>query len=157
VPLTVFHLCPAFQEETDFLLSTNQRCQSSGHGNINVWSGASIWGTADATALANGMGNKLTFVIVMDCLNGYFQDPALLSLSEAFLKAPGGGAVAVFASSGRTITVGQRQMELELYRQLYGAQPITVGDAIKIAKAASGDIDVRTTWIYFGDPSIKIR
>jgi hypothetical protein len=128
----------------------------SGHGNVNVWSGSAVWGTSDASALANGM-NKLTFVVVMDCLNGYFQDPSLLSLSEAFLKAPNGGAVATFASSGLTTTFGQRQMELELYRQLYGAQPITVGDAIKIAKGASADIDVRRTWIYFGDPAIKIR
>lgn len=127
----------------------------SGHGNVDVWASSSIFRSADATALTNG--NKLSFVVVMDCLNGYFHDPFLLSLSEAFLKAPNGGAVAAFASSGLTTTYGQRQMELELYRQLYGAQPIALGDAIKIAKAASEDIDVRRTWIYFGDPSIKIR
>jgi hypothetical protein len=128
----------------------------SGHGNVDVWTGASIFTTDHALALTNG-NNKLSFVVVMDCLNGYFQDPSLLSLSEAFLKAPNGGAVAAFASSGLTTTFGQRQMELQLYTSLYGAQPITLGDAIKIAKAASGDIDVRTTWIFFGDPSIKIR
>jgi len=126
----------------------------SGHGNVDVWSGAAIFTSANATALNN---SKLPFVIVMDCLNGYYNDPTLLSLAEAFLKAPNGGAVAAFASSGLTTTFGQRQMELELYRQLYGSQPITLGDAIKIAKSASGDIDVRRTWIYFGDPSIKIR
>ena len=128
----------------------------SGHGNVDVWTGASIFTTDHALALTNG-NNKLSFVVVMDCLNGYFQDPSLLSLSEAFLKAPNGGAVAAFASSGLTTTFGQRQMELQLYTSLYGSQPITLGDAIKIAKAASGDIDVRTTWIFFGDPSIKIR
>ncbi|HEY6230921.1 MAG TPA: C25 family cysteine peptidase [Pyrinomonadaceae bacterium] len=127
----------------------------SGHGNVDIWSGASIFSSANATALTNG--NKLPFVIVMDCLNGYYNDPILLSLAEAFLKAPQGGAIATFASSGLTTTFGQRQMELELYRQLYGSQPIALGDAIKIAKTASGDIDVRRTWIYFGDPSIKIR
>ena len=93
----------------------------------------------------------------MDCLNGYFHDPNLLSLSEAFMKAPGGGAVATFASSGLTTTFGQRQMELELYRQLYGSTVMGLGDAIKIAKAASSDIDVQRTWIFFGDPSMKIR
>ena len=127
----------------------------SGHGNVDVWSGASVFTAANATALTNG--NKLPFVIVMDCLNGYFHDPRLLSLSEAFLLAPNGGAVAAFASSGLTTTAGQRQMELQLYASLYGSQPIAVGDAIKIAKAASTDIDVRRTWIYFGDPSLKIR
>jgi len=128
----------------------------SGHGNINVWTGGGIFNTTDASALTNGL-NNLSFVVVMDCLNGYFQDPGLLSLSEAFLKAPNGGAVAAFASSGLTTTFGQRQMELELYTQLYGGTPIALGDAIKTAKAASGDIDVRATWILFGDPSIKIR
>jgi hypothetical protein len=127
----------------------------SGHGNVDVWSGASIFTSANASALTNG--NKLPFVIVMDCLNGYFHDPNLLSLSEAFLLAPNGGAVAAFASSGLTSTPGQRQMELQLYSSLYGGQSIAVGDAIKTAKAATQDVDVRRTWIYFGDPSIKIR
>lgn len=128
----------------------------SGHGNVNVWGSSSIFLNANAMALTNGM-NKLTFVVVMDCLNGYFQDPGLQSLSESFLKAPNGGAVGAFASSGLTTTFGQRQMELELYRQLYGGQSIAMGDAVKIAKAESGDRDVRATWILFGDPTIKIR
>jgi hypothetical protein len=127
----------------------------SGHGNVDVWSGATIFTAVNARALTNG--NKLSFVIVMDCLNGYFQEPRLESMSEAFVRAPAGGAVAAFASSGLTVTYGQRQMELELYRQLYSAQSIALGDAIKIAKAATTDIDVRHTWIYFGDPSVKIR
>ena len=109
----------------------------------------------DALALQNG--NKLSFVVVMDCLNGYFQDPVLLSLAEAFLKAPQGGAVAAFASSGLTIAQGQHDMGRELYTQLYGTSPIALGDAIKIAKGATFDIDVKRTWIFFGDPSMKIR
>ncbi|HKP47409.1 MAG TPA: C25 family cysteine peptidase, partial [Pyrinomonadaceae bacterium] len=129
----------------------------SGHGNVDVWSGASIFTSNNALALTNGA--KLPLVIVMDCLNGYFHEAngALLSMSEAFLKAPNGGAVAAFASSGLTSTPGQREMELELYRQLYGSQPIALGDAIHLAKNASSDIDVKRTWIYFGDPSLKIR
>jgi type IV secretory pathway protease TraF len=129
----------------------------TGHGNVNVWTGASIFKSEDATALTNG--NKLSFVVVMDCLNGLFQDPLLLSLSEALLEAPQGGAVAAFASSGRTFPDGQHEMSQQLYTSIYGsgAQPIALGDAIKIAKGQTNDIDVRRTWIYFGDPSIKIR
>ncbi len=128
----------------------------SGHGTLDSWASSVIFTTAQALALTQGT-DKLPFVIVMDCLNGYFQAPNVLSLSEAFVKAPSGGAIAVFASSGLTTTPGQREMELELYRQLYGPQIIPVGDAIRIAKAESGDIDVRRTWILFGDPSMKIR
>ena len=65
--------------------------------------------------------------------------------------------MAAFASSGLTFPDGQHQMSEQLYTLLYGAQPIALGDAIKIAKGATGDIDVRRTWIFFGDPSLKIR
>lgn len=128
----------------------------SGHGNVDVWTSNSLFMASDALALTNGT-DKLSFVVVMDCLNGYFQDPALLSLSEAFLKAPNGGAVAAFASSGLTIAQGQHDMGHELYTQLYGGAPIALGDAIKLAKAATFDIDVKRTWIFFGDPSLKVR
>ncbi len=127
----------------------------TGHGNVDVWSGAAIFKAADAAALTNG--SNLSFVVVMDCLNGYFQDPGLLSLSEALLEAPQGGAVAAFASSGLTLPDGQHEMSQQLYSLIYGAQPIALGDAIKSAKNATNDIDVRRTWIFFGDPSMKIR
>jgi hypothetical protein len=130
----------------------------TGHGNVDVWSGAAIFKSADAAALTNlTNGNKLSFVVVMDCLNGYFQDPSLLSLSEALLGAPQGGAVAAFASSGLTLPDGQHEMSQQLYSLIFGAQPIALGDAIKTAKNATNDIDVRRTWIFFGDPSLKIR
>jgi hypothetical protein len=130
----------------------------SGHGNVDVWTGANLFTSTDAKALTNG--NKLSFVVVMDCLNGYFHSPSpnFDSMSEAFLKAPGGGAVAAFASSGLTIAQGQHVMSEELYHQIYGLpQTPTLGDAIKVAKTATFDIDVKRTWIFFGDPSMKIR
>ena len=126
----------------------------AGHGNIDVWSSAGIFHSSEAMGLGN---NHLPFVVVMDCLNGYFQDAGILSLSEAWLRAPNGGAVAAFASSGLTIAQGQHDMGHELYTQLYSGAPMPLGDAIKIAKAATFDIDVKRTWIFFGDPSIKIR
>ena len=126
----------------------------TGHGNVDVWTGGGIFRSPDALALTNS--NALTFVVVMDCLNGYFQDPLLFSLSEALLKS-NGGAVAAFASSGLTLPDGQHQMALQLYSLIYGSQPISLGDAIKASKSATTDIDVKRTWVYFGDPSIKIR
>jgi hypothetical protein len=126
----------------------------SGHGNVNVW-GGSIFTATDAAALTNG--NRLPFVVVMDCLNGYFADPSLQSLSEAFLQAPNGGAVASFASSGLTIPDGQHEMGLRMFQLLYGGASIPIGDASRQAKAATTDRDVRRTWILLGDPTLKIR
>ncbi len=129
----------------------------SGHGNVNTWTDGSIFTSDLAVSLSNG--DKLPLVVVMDCLNGYFHEPSqdFSGLAEALLQAPNGGAVAAFASSGLTIPDGQHAMVLELYRILYGSQTVTLGEAIKAAKTATSDIDVRRTWIFFGDPSMKIR
>jgi Peptidase family C25 len=126
----------------------------SGHGNVNVWRG-SIFTANDAMSLTNG--NRTSFVVVMDCLNGYFADPALKSLAESLLAAPNGGAVATFASSGLTIPDGQHEMGLRMFQLLYGASPIAIGDAGRQAKSATNDMDVRRTWILLGDPTLKIR
>jgi hypothetical protein len=142
----------------------------SGHGNVDAWAGncadplpgdpshtLPVFGSGDAQALTNG--NKLSVVVVMDCLNGYFQepDPTFSGLAEAFLQAPNGGAVATFASSGSTIPEGQHEMSTQLFTLLYGAQPIALGDAIKNSKSFTNDMDVRRTWVFFGDPSMRIR
>jgi hypothetical protein len=134
----------------------------SGHGNVDIW-GGSIFATDDSSAagghgaMSLTNGNKLPFVVVMDCLNGYFADPRLQSLAEALVKAPNGGAVASFASSGLTIPDGQHQMGEQMLHLLYDGAPIAIGDASRQSKSATSDQDVRRTWILFGDPTMKIR
>lgn len=127
----------------------------SGHGSVDVWTGAPIFNTSDAMGLTNG--NKLPLVIVMDCLNGYFIAPPIDCISEALMKAPNGGAVASFSSSGLTIPTGQHEMGQQLFSLLYSGPPIALGDATRQAKAATSDLDVRRSWILFGDPTMRIR
>jgi hypothetical protein len=127
----------------------------SGHGNVDVWTGAPIFSASDAAGLTNGA--KLPLVIVMDCLNGYFMSPPIDCLSEALMKAPNGGAIATFSSSGLTEPTGQHQMGQKLFQLLYSGPPIALGDATRQAKAATTDFDVQRTWILLGDPTMKIR
>ncbi len=86
-----------------------------------------------------------------------FHDVYTESLSEALFKADGGGAVAVWTSSGMTEPEGQAMMNKELFRLLFNGESITLGEAVKRAKAATNDPDVRRTWILFGDPTIKLK
>jgi hypothetical protein len=137
----------------------------SGHGNTNIW-GGSIFATDDSLAVGGHgamsltNGNKLPFLVVMDCLNGFFTvpQPSGQSLAEAVVKAPNGGAVASFASSGLTIPDGQHQMGQVMFDLLYGhPATIPIGDASRQSKIFTSDQDVRRTWILFGDPTMKIR
>jgi hypothetical protein len=125
-----------------------------GHGSVELWS-TGYFGSGTASTLTNG--NRLPFVVAMNCLNGYYHDLFTESLAEALLKNPNGGAVGVWASSALSGASGQLAVNLEFNRQVFGATPITIGDAILLAKQASSNQDVRRTWILFGDPTMKLK
>jgi hypothetical protein len=126
-----------------------------GHGSVEVWAGG-LLDSSDATALTNLP--YLPFVVSMTCLNGYFVDDAYgESLATALMKAPAGGAIAVWASSGLTESPGQASLDTALIRALYGNPPPTLGEAAAAAKRAVSDMDVRRTWILFGDPATKLQ
>jgi hypothetical protein len=125
-----------------------------GHGSIEIWRG-NILTSDDAEGLINGM--RLPFFVNMTCLNGYFQDPYSETLGEALLKAKGGGAVAVWTSSGLTEPDKQAVMNKELIKLLFNGQSVTLGEATAKAKASVSDQDIRKTWILFGDPSTRLQ
>jgi hypothetical protein len=54
---------------------------------------------------------------------------------------------------------GQSVMNQEIYRQLFNAgnAGLTLGEATTRAKAAIDDLDIRRTWVLFGDPTTKLR
>lgn len=126
-----------------------------GHGSVDVWTGSGLLNDSNAMTLTNG--DRLSLFVMMTCLNGYAHDVYIDSLAEATLKAENGGAVAVWASSGFTEPEPQFAMNSEFYRQLFGTQPVRLGEAVRRAKQATSDLDVRRTWILFGDPTMRIR
>jgi hypothetical protein len=150
---------PSAQVKTDIINGINLGplvVNYAGHGSTDVWTGASILSSTDAAALTNG--NRLPFFISMTCLNGRFQDSNRVSLAEALMKSANGGGVAVWASSGLTEPDAQSQMDQQLMRLLFAdGQSSTLGDAVRGAKHATNDKDVRRTWILFGDPTMRIR
>jgi hypothetical protein len=125
-----------------------------GHGAATLWRG-DVLTASDADSLTNG--SALPFVVGMTCLNGYFHTPYYESLAEALLKAQNGGAAAIWTSSGLTDPAGQLQMNKGLVQLLFNGQGLTLGEAAAQAKAATSDMDVRRSWILFGDPTTKLK
>lgn len=124
----------------------------AGHGSVEMWNGE-VLTSGDAYTLTNQ--NWLPLIVIMDCLSGYFADLYTESLAEALMKAGTGGAVGVWASSGLSEPSNQAVMNRALYWYLF--QPnMTVGEAIMRAKFMTGDVDVRRTWEYFGDPTLRM-
>jgi Peptidase family C25/Putative Ig domain/Ig-like domain from next to BRCA1 gene/Matrixin len=125
-----------------------------GHGSMNVWRG-NLLTNDEALQLQNG--KRLTFFLMMNCLNGYFVTPNMDSLAEALLRADGGGAVAVWASTSVTYPNNQSVIGQQLYRELFSKHSVRLGDAVLSAKARVSDLDVRRSWILFADPTMQLR
>ena len=124
-----------------------------GHGSVEIWQYPGFFGRHDALALQNG--ERLPLVVAMTCLNGYFHDVWQESLAEGLLRAPNGGAAAVWTLS--SLTYLHHQMPAN--RALIGALTAgsTFGEATVAAQRATPDRDVRNTLLLFGDPSMRMQ
>lgn len=131
-----------------------------GHGSVGVWTGDGILSVGDVASLTNG--ERLPLFVMTTCLNGSYMELGSDSLAEALVKAPQGGGIAAWASSGLTEPSGQVLVSQALYQSLFsgvtnGPLPIRLGDAIRIAKGSTSDPDIRRTWILIGDPTMKVK
>ncbi|MBS1790770.1 MAG: hypothetical protein JST85_23845 [Acidobacteria bacterium] len=124
-----------------------------GHGSFDLWNG-DILTVTDAAALQNG--NKPTVYVMMTCLTGYFLEPGAESLAETLLKNTTGGALAVWAGTGYTEPDPQELMDKAVFSKLFIPGQI-LGDAVRQAKSVTTDRDTRLTWVFFGDPTMRLR
>lgn len=126
-----------------------------GHGSSVAWSNGNYFRVADAAALTN---DRLSLYLLMTCLNGYTHDVNGDSLAESLIKSQG-GAYAVWVSSGVTHTTGQMQISRAATELIFrtGDRPLRLGEIVRAAKSATGDADIRRTWMLIGDPTMFVR
>jgi hypothetical protein len=126
-----------------------------GHGSEQEWSGNKIFDTDTVSSLTNG--SQLPVFLIMDCLNGFFQDVYMQPLGVTLMLASNGGAVAVLASSGLNQPSPQTNLDALVVQNALTTKGATLGDAIVKAKQQIGDPDVRRTFILFGDPAMQVK
>jgi len=126
-----------------------------GHGSEEQWSGSDIFNSESVSSLTNG--SQLPVFLIMDCLNGFFQDVYAQPLGVTLMLASNGGAVAVLASSGLNQAPPQTTLDVLVVQNALTAKGSTLGDAIVKAKSKISDPDVRRTFILFGDPAMQVK
>ena len=95
---------------------------------------------------------------MLTCLNGFFHEVTRVSLGENLVFANNGGAVASWASSGKTTPDVQEVMGQRFYQQIGLGNITRLGDLVIDAKTVvTGGRDVRDTWVLIGDPMLKVR
>ncbi len=127
----------------------------AGHGSEEEWSGEDIFDNTTANALTNG--SSLPVFLIMNCLNGFFQDVYEEPLGVTLMLAPNGGAVAVLASSGLNQPAPQTILDKLTVQSAFNPSYPALGDAILKAKAGITDLSVRRTFNLLGDPAMQIK
>ncbi len=128
----------------------------SGHGTTGAWAAVSFFSSNNVVALTNA--NNQSIFTMLTCLNGYFINPNADSLAEKLLKATNGGAVAAWASGGKTTPDIQMVMATRFYTQIGIGNITRLGDLVSDAKSViPGGTDVRYSWALLGDPMLKVR
>ena len=125
----------------------------NGHGSVSLWRG-NILTNSDAAAMTNSQ--KLSVFVMMTCLNGYFNDPVARKPERECDESERRSSRSMgIGSAVRAIRTSDD--EQELYRLLFDGSGLTLGEATAKAKAGVSDVDVRRSWIYFGDPAMKLK
>jgi hypothetical protein len=99
----------------------------------------------------------LPVFLIMDCLNGFFQDVYDEPLGVTLMLVPDGGAVAVLASSGLNVPTPQIILDKLTVKGAMGPAQLTLGDSIIQAKSGITDLAVRKTYNLLGDPAMRIK
>lgn len=126
----------------------------TGHGSLGSWTNAPLFKVSDVESLNN---QRLSFFVMLSCLNNYSHEAVVDSLGESLLKAERGGAIAVWGSSGMSYSGQQTLMAQSLYQMLFSKQGVRFGDAVRYAKSAATNVESRKTLQFFGDPTMQIR
>jgi hypothetical protein len=126
-----------------------------GHGSEEQWSGEDLFDNTTVASLTNG--SQLPVFLVMDCLNGFFQDVYAQPLAVKLLLAPNGGAVAALASSGLNQAPPQTELDKLIVEDTFNSARPTLGESILKAKSHISDPAVRRTYTLFGDPAMQIK
>ena len=131
-----------------------------GHGYRNSMECGDVSITnAEASALTNG--DRLTNLYAINCNSTAIDYPCV---SEAFMKAPNGGAVTVIGSSRYDFPTYGRQYKREYFKLLYQQGVTAVGEAQarqKLPFAGLSNYDGVHRWtqmslVLLGDPELRI-
>jgi len=126
-----------------------------GHGSEEQWSGSDIFDENTVNSLTNG--SQMPVFLIMNCLNGYFQDVYAQPLGVTLMLASNGGAAGVLTSSGLNQAAPQTNLDAMVVHNALGASGTTLGEAVVQAKSKIADPDVRRTFVLLGDPAMQVK
>jgi len=134
--------------------------QYSGHGSPNVWAHEIIFDNYAIKKLDNT--DKLPFVIVLSCYNGYFDRPGEPSMAETFLRLPNAGSIGMFSATRLTFGTGNEALNKILFDEIFRRDMRTLGEICFSAKVETmvkegiSQLEMMQDYTLFGDPATQL-
>ena len=128
-----------------------------GHGRYDLWAHEVVLDmSTDMDRIRNG--KKLALWVAATCYFGRFDNPAYEAMSEKLLVKPDGGSIAVFAATRLVQSNPNASLNRLLYEKLFPSAyaKVRLGDAIKNARNARGNLLNDQKTVLFADPTMVL-
>jgi hypothetical protein len=132
----------------------------NGHSSVRQWAAERLFHRDDVVALHNA--SQLPVVLEMTCLTGLFDEPGGTTLDETLLREAGGGAVAVWGTTGLGVATGHQQLAQGFLASAFQRHERTIGAGtlsgkLKLVASGSSALDLVDTFTLLGDPATNLN
>ena len=134
--------------------------QYAGHGGNTVWAHEIIFDNVSVDQVAET--DKIPFMLVLSCYNGYFDKPGEPSMAEKLLRKERGGIIGMLSATRLTYASGNDPLNRIIFDMVFKRNvrqlgPLSFDSKVELLMTeGTGQIDVMMEYTLFGDPALQI-
>ena len=134
--------------------------QYAGHGGRTVWAHEIIFDNLHIDQVEET--DKIPFMLVLSCYNGYFDQPGEPSMAEKLLRKERGGIIGMLSATRLTYGRGNDVLNRIIFDMIFkrGVRqlgPLSFDSKVELLMTeGTGQIDVMMEYTLFGDPALQI-
>ena len=134
--------------------------QYAGHGGRIVWAHEAIFDNASVDLVEET--DKIPFMLVLSCYNGYFDKPGEPSMAEKLLRKERGGIIGMLSATRLTYGSGNDALNRIIFNMLFKRNirqlgPLSFDSKVELLMTeGTGQIDVMMEYTLFGDPALQL-
>lgn len=134
--------------------------QYAGHGGNTVWAHEIIFDNVSVDQVDET--DKIPFMLVLSCYNGYFDKPGEPSMAEKLLRKERGGIIGMLSATRLTYGSGNDALNRIIFDMVFKRNvrqlgPLSFDSKVELLMTeGTGQIDVMMEYTLFGDPALQI-
>ena len=134
--------------------------QYAGHGGRVVWAHEIIFDNVSVDNVEET--DKIPFMLVLSCYNGYFDKPGEPSMAEQLLRKAKGGIIGMLSATRLTYGSGNDALNRIIFDMLFKRNvrqlgPLSFDSKVELLMTeGTGQLDVMLEYTLFGDPALQI-